>query len=1239
MLLNSTIHTFRGGLLENKCIRPSLFIITFLFCLLSCNNLEQGPDTFLPISQTKYVTVTGKILPADGAMPASRSAFASLPAGITYHISASASIGGSTVTLPASDAVIDTSTMTYTLTNIPVSSTETDWTVDIWVNDSSNNKILGASKTLPLTDQNPVYNYDFILKPNYASGNGKIGLEMTVDSSVKRVTASCTASGWTSASPSVNLSSTTVTITSNAIATGSYSVQFDFWDNTTGGTLLYSDTQSINVISFMETDTWVYTGGSGPIKTDGTYELTTALINDFISTTFYVGDTVYGTPASTNTGTAFSPLETIEQAGAIIAARNKASTNYTIIVYGTLTGPQSLPATLDGKAASVAIKGYGTNATLNGNSSGSTLSIKTTVPVIISDLTLTGGTGTASINNYVSPPTTTYYGGGLNLGYQATVSLNNVVIKGNSADYGGGISANRSTLFIYGNTIIGDPDITRPTNASSASNSATKLGGGIYNNSGKLYLGYSSNNNDSSFTPNQESAFTGGIYGNYAAVQGGGIWSGYNSDTPYTYMSSGTISKNFANTSGGGLYINSSPNHICGGTISNNAADVKGGAICIYNTSTLKLGGNVYIPYGGSEKANDINLEKNTTIPQITITDNLSRHTNSDQIAITLYDDAWIRGTTILKEGAFVSGNYEKFKVSDPEWNILLLGTGDSSYGVVDADIYVAGTGALQCTGSPSDSDTVARGTKAKPYKTLAKAAAQCWSTERPFTIYVDGKLSGAQTITDPDGGAIAAQSITVTGYTGSGTDKLDGGFSDDGNKGKTVTIKTGVSVTFTKLGITGGCYPYVTGGADGCGGGMYIDTGSTVTLASDTKIYGNSAGYGAGIYNKGTLILKDNSIIGDLTSRTQPASSTGGSNRASIHGGGIYTSGTVWIGYTQAAATSPDTSFSGGIGYNSAGNSGGGIYIGTSGTVYMSKGQISYNSSNGGSADEGGGGVYIASTNTTNLGLFHMNGGAMNKNWHRGSNGGGGAVYIAGHTKMTMSGDAQITYEGLKKSDVYSARATYWSGHIEVTGALSNTAVATIVPSGLEAGRKLVTLDTDQTDWDTITPKFLLQSTETSIAYYGLDEGCLWPNMDNWGTGMATNFANSSGTLLTASNGTETEIMHSVIDATVVIVDSSNKTLVLNISRIQDDMSGKVYKLKFKMGAQPVVTKYFTFADIDFISQENMYYNISGDELGSNGTAVIGITNLNGNTSNPIISLYAEPRTSKYLVLPTMYD
>lgn len=831
MLLNNTIHTFRGGLLENKCIRPSLFIIFFLFCLLSCNNLEQGPDTFLPISQTKYVTVTGKILPADGAMPASRSAFASLPAGITYHISASASIGGSTVTLSDSDAVINTSTMTYTLTNIPVSSTEIDWTVDIWIADSSNQKILGASKTLPLSDTSPIFTYDFVLKPNYASGNGKIGLEMTVDSSVKRVTASCTASGWTSASPSVNLSSTTVTITSNAIATGSYSIQFDFWDNTTGGTLLYSDTQTINVISFMETDTWVYTGGSGPIKTDGTYELTTALINDFVSTTFYVGNTGYGTPAATNSGTAFSPLQTIEQAGAIITARNKASTNYTIIVYGTLTGPQSLPATLDGKAASVAIKGYGTNATLDGNSSGSTFSIKTSVPVIISDLTLTGGTGTASVNNYVSPPTTTYYGGG------------------------------------------------------------------------------------------------------------------------------------------------------------------------------------------------------------------------------------------------------------------------------------------------------------------------------------------------------------------------------------------------------------------------MYIDTGSTVTLASDTKIYGNSAGYGAGIYNKGTLILKDNSIIGDLTSRTEPASSTGGSNRASIHGGGIYTSGTVWIGYTQAAATSPDTSFSGGIGYNSAGNSGGGIYIGTSGTVYMSKGQISYNSSNGGSADEGGGGVYIASTNTTNLGLFHMNGGAMNKNWHRGSNGGGGAVYIAGHTKMTMSGDAKITYEGLKKSDVYSARATYWSGHIEVTGALSNTAVATIVPSGLEAGRKLVTLDTDQTDWDTITPKFLLQSTETSIAYYGLDEGCLWPNMDNWGTGMATNFANSSGTLLTAFNGTETEIMHSVIDATVVIVDSSNNTLVLNISQIQDDMSGKVYKLKFKRGAQPVVTRYFTFDDIDFISQENMYYNISGDELGGNGTAVIGITNLHGNTSNPIISLYAEPRTSKYLVLPTMYD
>jgi len=57
-------------------------------------------------------------------------------------------------------------------------------------------------------------------------------------------------------------------------------------------------------------------------------------------------------------------------------------------------------------------------------------------------------------------------------------------------------------------------------------------------------------------------------------------------------------------------------------------------------------------------------------------------------------------------------------------------------------------------------------------------------------------------------------------------------------------------------------------------GGGIYNDTSATMTITDSAQIYGNSATYGGGIFNKGTLSMDGGAIS---------------ANSASKNGGGIY--------------------------------------------------------------------------------------------------------------------------------------------------------------------------------------------------------------------------------------------------------------------------------------------------------------------------------------------------------------
>lgn len=152
-----------------------------------------------------------------------------------------------------------------------------------------------------------------------------------------------------------------------------------------------------------------------------------------------------------------------------------------------------------------------------------------------------------------------------------------------------------------------------------------------------------------------------------------------------------------------------------------------------------------------------------------------------------------------------------------------------------------------------------------------------------------------------------------------------------------------------TECDLTGGVITGGNPGMRGMGGAVNIDSG-TLNLDGG-NIAGNTADYGGGVYNKGTLNLNGGKIVG---------------NKGSFWGGGVCSVG---------------------------------------GTVNMTDGAISYNTTDSGYDSNKGGGVYSEST-------FTMTGGTISHNY---VNGTGGGVYIS-YGKQTSIANAAITHNTASK-------------------------------------------------------------------------------------------------------------------------------------------------------------------------------------------------------------------------------
>lgn len=666
-----------------------------------------------------------------------------------------------------------------------------------------------------------------------------------------------------------------------------------------------------------------------------------------------------------NKGTMNSPYQTINKAISEFYSYNLPGEEYTIHIIDGLDGPQSILSTIDDMAAKLTIKGEGSSSGIDGKNTSTALKIYTAVPVEIENLTIKNGSAGEGAGIWA--------GGGTNV-----TLASGVTVSGNTATYnGGGIFTGGSLTIKDGCTISGN---------------AAGNGGGIYKTSGGSLtidgglIGYTSNDSDKANT----------------ATNGGGIYV----DNGSLYINGGTIGYNKADTLGGGIYCKSYSTITDGTLVGNFVTSGSGKGGGMYAANTVYLSGSPdFKPSSSSEKSNDIYLAENK---YIYISDTIN--TSPKVAKITPFK--WKRGTQVLYNAS--AADCGRFELTETGWTIV----NSSLTGKIDAPFYVSQNG-------DDDNNT---GTQTKPYKTVKKAAEECWDSSKEYTINIVGEVKGAQEIP----ATTTASGIKLLGTSEA---KLNAEGSSTSKK-RALTINPSIPVTISGITITGGYYTY--------GAGLYINSNGYVCLGSDTIINGNKAvkngssgGQGGGIYvcSGAKLFVYGNALIGDSTSSTADSSHFG--NSAESLGGGIYNQGTVYLGNSD-----PDTkqTLAGGVKRNYAGLNGGGIYNANGGTVIMNSGNISYN------AGVYGGGVYGTGSSSSSKSTFELNGGTFTSN-EAASN--GGAVYLSYYGVFKLQGAPSIQCSVAKENDVYLDSSSGNIASISMTGNVTGGLLKLSLASG----------------------------------------------------------------------------------------------------------------------------------------------------------------------------------------------
>lgn len=390
----------------------------------------------------------------------SRSALPSIPGGSKYYVIASAD-GKTSV-----KGQVDQDAGTFKIEKLEIGNFT--WTIEAGIRESEAEDspvLLMDTWPLTLTETNftdpSVNTHTFTLKPLADDGSGTstgiVHLEMSlpdvaVDSvdKISLVKTKCISDNaalktqW--GNPSVTITGNTAKLDIDSIKIGSYEVVFSFYNDVTDSFPSFTTTQIINVFKNLTTNTWANgagtTNNSSGVISGNTFSLTSTILQNYSATQLYVGNPgTYGegktgkAPDNENDGSPFAPLATIDKALEIIGKQKRAN-NYTIHVSEKQTGHFAIQSSITtANAASITIEGVtGYSPELNGGNNGTVLSVNSGVPVILKNITISGGNG----DN----------GGGLYLSDAANVTLDNgTVITGNTAANGGAVYVSPAATF------------------------------------------------------------------------------------------------------------------------------------------------------------------------------------------------------------------------------------------------------------------------------------------------------------------------------------------------------------------------------------------------------------------------------------------------------------------------------------------------------------------------------------------------------------------------------------------------------------------------------------------------------------------------------------------------------------------------------------------------------------------------------------------------------------------------
>ena len=1124
-----------------------LFVVSLSFA--SCSNLFGGGDSGSSSSeskpaeaqnQPKTFTVTGDIkiteeLTLSGAIPEEyrslfssinnsdnsqeRTAFPTVPT-TGYYVTATAEGKDPVTVTPTTTANGASFSM-----DLPAEDPEKVWTIEAGMTASFNGSQVVILKDT-CTASPPTFYHEFIIKPLAIDENSKGNVDLTItyetSEAQKPNKLEIDFGDNTTQTIDIENTETETTIILNNKKAGSYKAKLVFRKN---GYVVYTDYQGINIFPNMTTNTWVSSGGNGPV-TGSTYKLTDTLVQDYLLTQIYVGSTsisgvAFTADDTTGNGTVFAPFATFAKAIDYLQKNGDTSKAYTIWFSGEITGAQTISDGTESsptpvKASSLTISGVtgNTSDSLKGGSSGSVLTVDTAVPVTITNLKITGGNADT--------------GGGINI-TKGTVTLSTgALIADNSAGTSGGaiyVSANGNlkiassakvtkvndsaisdkhndiylsasktleiveTLDSTATATITLPSLVRGTQVLSGSCTSANIekihvSDSEWNiishsNVGKLdaplYVSSATGASDS----NTGTALHPYVTVKQATMQ---VWNTAD-DNETTINIVGEVTGVAGGATGAQQYVEVSEN------VTNPKIRLKG------TTNTAKINPN---PNNGTEnrKALGINSKVDLTIEQLTITGgNTTGHgagiySNIAGVTLTLDTGAIVSGNTVNNTSGYAGGIYITGGNNDRAKLIMKSGSQIKGNYAVNgggvylsyADLCMSGTALIGESATSPATNTTGGNKATNGGGVYAESSGIVWL----------GYLAPSDNLNDvsplTDGYGILHNYASACG----------GGIY---NNGGTVKMKTGaISYNGTQ-----------TYNATAKGGGIYNLKG-TVSL-SGGQITRNQTSYGGGIYSSGEydavdaiIFLTGTALIGG--SGTGDASDSTGNyampyQNTLYAGGGIFNAGgSIYLGYASCGndgTPSNKTSLTGGICQNyasyqsqpSAQNTAyaGGVYMTNYGKLYFDSGNISYNSAGS------GGGIYM----DVNRNVLTMTGGTIAGNLAvNTSEGKGGAVYIVSLnggsfetsiSNFELSGTtASIPSTGIRNNDIYLN-----GSKITVNGNFATSFAAKITSEFYSDGKQILEPKSNSdSDIAYITNNFTKFSL-TNSSYYIISNGTMF--------------------------------------------------------------------------------------------------------------------------------------------------